>query len=232
MVSFLSEAWLWRVCETTFLRNLVVEKNQWRSVDILFVSFLLAPHRCPAMDSVATERELPQHMMRLSVAAFAGAKPCWQPDCPLWTNRWVRYSSCWSKKCQLPKTARRDSCARWANLQHRFTPFRREPPLLYLTSSPLTCLQTKTLWEATQARKIKKSTKKSREQKKYASYYCAVLRQSYCSWGRPGGNQDIPLRWRRLVVCLQISATEETSSVICGESPRAPRWVGPPPVHQ
>ena len=54
---------------------------------------------------------------------------------------------------------RRDSCARWANLQYRFTPFRRESPLLCLTSSPLTCLQTKTLWEATQARKTKKSTK-------------------------------------------------------------------------
>ena len=78
MASFLSEAGLWRVSETTFLRNLVVEKNQCRSVGILFISLLLAPHRCPAMDRVATERDPPcqwRHLREPSPAGSLFARP-------------------------------------------------------------------------------------------------------------------------------------------------------------
>ena len=33
------------------------------------------------------ESVLPRHRMGFSVAAFAGAKPCWQPVCPPGTSR-------------------------------------------------------------------------------------------------------------------------------------------------
>ena len=154
MVSFLSEAWLWRVHETTFLRNLEVEKNQWRSVGTLFVSFLLAPPHCPAMDSMgngegaaSAQDAIPSGCVCGSQALLAACFIAMDKSLSATLNLLVEEIR------QLPKTARRDSCARCANLQYRFKPFGRESTLLCLNSSSLNSLRTKTLWEATEARK-------------------------------------------------------------------------------